>query len=85
MTRYKRYITTNRFVGDAICGRLYIPYGEKLEAADGFIVCEHGPVCAITSQNAYNHFSQDDDGRGIERGKLVQDILHRLRKLMKHK
>lgn len=84
MAQYSKYITTKRFVGDAICGRLSIPHGAKLEAKDGFIVCEHGPVCAVTSQNAYDHFSQDDDWQGLERGKLVQDILHRLHKLKRH-
>lgn len=78
---YSTYITTKRFAGDAICGRISIPYGAKLEVVDGFIVCEHGPVCAVTSQNAYDHFSQDDDGRGLERGELVQDILRRLCRL----
>lgn len=79
--QYNTYITTKHFKGKGICGAISIPYGTKLDAKDGFIICPDGPVCAVTSQNAYDHFSQNDDGHGLERGKLVQDILRRLKKL----
>lgn len=85
MILHNTYIVTKKFVGEAICGDIALPYGTKLGVIDGFLVCPEGPVCAATSQNAYEHFSQDDDGRGLERGKLVQDIMHRLRKLQKQR
>ena len=31
-------------------------------------------ICAIGSQNALDYFSQDDDGNGQQRGKLVDSI-----------
>lgn len=34
----------------------------------------------MTSQNAYDYFSIDDDGRGLERGGLVDAIKTRLAK-----
>lgn len=78
---YGIYITTKHFKGVGICGTVSIPYGTELSTKDGFIICPDGPVCAVTSQNAYDYFSQNDDGQGLERGKLVQDILRRLKRL----
>ena len=70
-----RYIVTRRFRGRAICGAVNLPYGTSCETQDGYLVLEDGGrLCAVTSQNAYDHFSRDDDGLGKERGKLVQDI-----------
>lgn len=69
------YIVTRRFRGKAICGEVNLPYGTVCEAADGFLKLQDGSrLCAVTSQNAYDYFSRDDDGKGRERGKLVQDI-----------
>lgn len=70
-----RYIVTRRFRGNAICGEVNLPYGTTCEEHDGILVLEDGrKLCANTSQNAYDHFSRDDDGIGKERGKLVKDI-----------
>ena len=71
-----RYIVTNRFKGQAIYGAVNLPYGTACETQDGYLVLEGGRrLCAVTSQNAYDHFSRDDDGLGRERGKLVHDIM----------
>ena len=70
-----RYIVTRRFRGRAICGAVNLPYGTACETQDGYLMLEDGRrLCAVTSQNAYDHFSRDDDGLGKERGKLVKDI-----------
>ena len=70
-----RYIVTNRFKGQAICGAVNLPYGTTCEMQDGYLILDDGRrLCAVTSQNAYDHFSRDDDGLGRERGKLVKDI-----------
>ena len=70
-----RYIVTQRFRGKAICGEVNLPYGTTCEEHDGILVLEDGRrLCAVTSQNAYDYFSSDYDGNGLERGKLVQDI-----------
>ena len=71
-----RYIVTRRFRGKAICGGVNLPYGTTCEEHDGILVLEDGRrLCAVTSQNAYDYFSRDDDGNGLERGKLVHDIM----------
>ena len=70
-----RYIVTNRFKGQAICGAVNLPYGTACETQDGYLILNDGRcLCADTSQNAYDYFSRDDDGHGLERGKLVHDI-----------
>lgn len=71
-----RYIVTRRFRGKAICGEVNLPYGTTCEEHDGILVLEDGRrLCAVTSQNAYDYFSRNDDGNGLERGKLVHDIM----------
>ena len=85
MKAYNTYIVTKKFTGHAICGDIVLQAGTQLTTSQGYILCPQGPVCAITSQNAYDYFSQNDDGRGIERGKLIHDILHRIHKLSKQK
>ena len=57
-----------------------IPYGTALICQDGFLMHQNKPLCGITSQNAYDFFSQNDDGMGRERGDLVGRILSRLQK-----
>ena len=70
-----RYIVTRRFRGRAICGEVNLPYGTACETQDGYLVLEDGRrLCAVTSQNAYDYFSRDDDGMGRERGTLAHDI-----------
>ena len=76
-----RYIVTNRFKGQAICGAVNLPYGTTCEEHDGILVLEDGrKLCADTSQNAYDYFSRNDDDHGLERGKLVEEITSRMEK-----
>ena len=77
---YKRYTTRKRARFQAICGQVNIPYGTALINQDGFLMLENKTICTATSQNAYDFFSQDDDGKGRERGDLVSRILARLKK-----
>ena len=58
--------------------RVNIPYGSVLETQGGFLMWKGQRTCVDTSQDAYDYFSQDDDGKGLERGKLVAAILVRL-------
>lgn len=73
-----KYITHHRFKETAVCGRrLNIPYGTELESVGDFIVTRDGiPVCFVGSENAKLHFSRNDDGRGLERGKLTYAIAY---------
>lgn len=57
-----------------------IPYGTVLKAQDGFLMWKDKLLCVDTSQNAYDYFSHNDDGCGVERGTLVSIITHRLQR-----
>ena len=78
--QYKNYPCRKRARFDGISGQVNIPYGTALICQDGFLMHQNKPLCGITSQNAYDFFSQNDDGMGRERGDLVGRILSRLQK-----
>ena len=78
--QYKYYLCRNRARFDGISGQVNIPYGTALICQDGFLMHQNKPLCGITSQNAYDFFSQNDDGMGRERGDLVGRILSKLQK-----
>lgn len=77
---YRSYIARRRARFDSFSGPVNIPRGTPLEAEEGYILLEGKPLCSTTSQNAYDNFSQDDDGHGLERGELVASIMGRLEK-----
>ena len=68
--QYKNYLCRKRARFDGISGQVNIPYGTALICQDGFLMHQNKPLCGITSQNAYDFFSQNDDGMGRERGDL---------------
>jgi len=73
---HNSYIARRRAKFSGIGGiPVNIPYGTALEVREGFILFDGRPVCAVTSQNAYDYFSQDDDGCGRECGALVAAII----------
>lgn len=78
--QYKNYLCRKRARFDGISGQVNIPYGTALICQGGFLMHQNKPLCGITSQNAYDFFSQNDDGMGRERGDLVGRILSRLQK-----
>ena len=78
--QYKNYLCRKRARFDGISGQVNIPYGTAPICQDGFLMHQNKPLCGITSQNAYDFFSQNDDGMGRERGDLVGRILSKLQK-----
>lgn len=71
---YSRYVARKRARFNAICGPVNIPYGTVLQREGDFLLLNGRQICADTCQRAHDFFSQDDDGRGLERGKLVGAI-----------
>ena len=78
--QYNNYIARKRARFLAVCGQVNIPYGTALINQDGFLMLKDQQVCGVASQNAFDYFSQNDDGRGRERGELVGCILSKLEK-----
>lgn len=70
-----RYIARRRARFNAICGPVNIPFGTALALEGDCLTLEGRPICKVTSANSHAFFTPDDDGRGIERGKLVGAIL----------
>ena len=69
------YIVRRRARFLAICGPVNLPYGTEVSSDGAFLTVNGEKLCSITSQNAYDFFSRNDDGNGLERGKLVHDIM----------
>lgn len=77
---YKTYVCRKRARFKAICGQVNIPYGTTLNGQGGFLILNDLPVCSATSQNAYDFFTQNDDGMGQDRGELLNRIIPKLEK-----
>lgn len=75
---YTRYVARRRARFKSRSGQVNIPYGTALENQGGTLMLNGKPLCYATGQNACDYFSQNDDGRGLERGALVAAILARL-------
>ena len=69
-----KYIAHRRFKKDAICGSVNIPAMTELECEDGIIIYNNGIVCYEECETANQFFARNDDGYGMERGKLTQAI-----------
>jgi len=74
------YIARKRARFKAICGQVNIPYGTAVVNHGGFLIWNDLPLCAVTSQNTYDFFCHNDDGRGKERAGLLNTILSKLEK-----
>lgn len=77
---YQHYIARKRVRLEGIGGAVNIPYGTKIEVMGNLLVFRGKAICFTTSQSAYDYFSQNDDGNGLVRGKLVQAIMDTLGK-----
>ena len=74
------YIVRRRARFLPICGPVNLPYGTEVSSDGAFLTVNGEKLCSITSQNAYDFFSRNDDGHGLERGKLVEEITSRMEK-----
>lgn len=74
------YIARRRARFLSICGPVNLPYGTEVSSDGAFLTVNGEKLCSITSQNAYDFFSRNDDGHGLDRGKLVEEITSRMEK-----
>lgn len=68
------YITYKRFNTKAICGDVDMPMGTVCTEKDGIIYHDGEQLCYINSENAYQHFARNNDGKGLKRGELITAI-----------
>ena len=67
-----------RFLG--ISGPVNIPRGTRLEQQGRYIYHEGRQICTVKSKAAHDFLAPDDDGQGLERGRLIAAIRSRLEK-----
>lgn len=79
-----KYIAHRRFKRKAICGQVNIPAMTELESDGNIIIYNNGILCYEDCEDAHQFFARNDDGRGMERGKLTQAIMKRLSKRDEH-
>lgn len=75
-----KYVVHRRFKDNAICGSINLPAMTECECEDGLITYNNTAICYATSENAHQFFAVNDDGLGMERGKLTQAIQKMLSK-----
>lgn len=69
------YITIKRARFNGLDGVVNLPYGTAVNCESGLFATKTGEwLCADHSQNAYDFFARNDDGNGLERGKLTLAI-----------
>ena len=73
-----KYIAHRRLKKKAICGQVNIPAMTELDCANGAIVFQGGIVCYEDCETAHQFFARNDDGRGMERGRLTRAIVKAL-------
>ena len=78
------YIAIKRARFHSLSGFANIPYGTELQCDGGFLTIEGASLCGERSQNAYNFFARNDDGHGLERGKLTLAIRKEMEKKKDH-
>jgi hypothetical protein len=73
------YITIKRYKQQGIGGHFNLPYGTPIEKReDNLLYHNNRPVCVARSFNAHEYFARNNDGRGLERGKLTHAIIKKL-------
>ena len=73
------YIVHRRFKKVSMIGeRLNLPYGTVVMADDNGVIrtADGVPICYAASENAKMYFARNDDGNGLERGKLTYAIAY---------
>ena len=82
MQYYEKYVVIERLRKKVTCGEINLPYGTECytiyHGDEKAIMCDKGLVCYVSSKTAYKHFAQNDDGNGLERGRLTKSIIARL-------
>lgn len=69
-----RYIVHTKFNDKAIGGNIILPQMTICYSKDNMIQYNGKDICVIGSENARRFFAIDEDGMGMIRGRLIQNI-----------
>lgn len=75
-----KYIVHRRFKAKTICGNVNLPAMTECECDGTVISIGRNIICAAKSQSSHQHFAINEDGMGMERGRLTQAIQKALAK-----
>ncbi len=75
-----RYIVHRRLRATGLSGPLNLPFGTVCESNGETILLNGKAIMLRGSELAHQYLARDDDGNGIERGKLTQAIQQTLRR-----
>lgn len=73
-----KYITHRTFRSTALCGPVHLRAGTVLESRGGLLFHRDRALCVEDCENAHQYFARDDDGCGLERGRLTRAIMQTL-------
>lgn len=73
-----KFITHQRYKGNTVCGAVNIPAMTEVVEEGGLIFYNSLPVCTAHSKVGTTHFCRNDDGCGMERGRLTKEIMKQL-------
>lgn len=68
------YITIKRFRRKGNGGMFNIPYGTTVQESGGAVFYNGKEIARIKSAACHEYFARNDDGEGLERGRLTQAI-----------
>ena len=72
-----KIITFREFKGLALCGEVEIPVGTAFETSGWYVIFDDGRhITRLFSDNFCKHFARNDDGNGLERGKLTYEVAY---------
>ena len=73
-----KYIVHRRLKKNTVSGPVNIPAMTELECRDGIIIYNGKNVCCENCETSHQFLTRNDDGHGMERGKLTQAIMKTL-------
>lgn len=74
------YITRKRARFRALTKTVNLPYGTELPVVGDFLSCDGVALCTVSSEMCHRFFVENSDGKGAERGRLVEAILKTLQR-----
>ena len=75
------YILCKQFNKKGISGFVNLSKGKEIELKDGYLCFNHRPICYFKSQNAYDYFANNEDGKGLQRFNLSHNILEEIKRI----
>ena len=73
-----QYVVHRRLRCKCLSGAVNLPFGTVCTLNGEILEKDGKPLFFVTSENAHKYLARNDDGNGIERGKLTQEIQKRL-------